>query len=195
MIGGSLPLLYPLSSVTRNIINVHGGISGPFTAQVDWDWTNTAREINSLVDMDGDGFLDHVTPTNEGLMARVNNRAGGFKPPRKWDNYEISHESCSLHNLLGDARGLLLRYGRPVVGAGQRILNLSGPGGISLAGLKDDTEGAAEGIGVSVYHGFTSVFATVQSARRPTSRSNGSTSSSSAIRRATPVRTTAAVAV
>ena len=181
--------------MTRNIINVHGGISGPFTAQVDWDWTNTAREINSLVDMDGDGFLDHVTPTNEGLMARVNNRAGGFKPPRKWDNYEISHESCSLHNLLGTLEDYFSdtvgRLWVPVNG----LLNLSGPGGISLAGLKDDTEGAAEGIVVSVYHGFTSVFATVQSSSTPDLALEWQHVIKLGDPPATPVRTTAAVAV
>jgi RHS repeat-associated protein len=156
-----IPYTFPLSNVARNIINLHGDVTGLIGGGVDWDFTNTARENVTLADIDGDGYLDHVIPGGDGLAVRLNDRAGGFKPARQWANYSVSHESCSVHNLLGPFEDLFSEtVGRlwvPLTGA-LGGSGLDGLGNISLTGVAGQGAEAA----VSVYHGLTSLFSTFE---------------------------------
>jgi RHS repeat-associated protein len=125
----------PLSNVKRNVINLHGGPEGIVIVQGTWDIVNSAAELRSLADMNGDGFVDQVIPTSSGLTVRLNDGNNGFGAPVPWNNYDIGNLDCSLQNFLGNLPQLILgtigQIFAPVTGV------IKAGGNILVEGAKD----------------------------------------------------------
>jgi len=148
--GGSTANLLP-SHTDRDLFSVNQHV---LVLSSSADLTNRARQTQTLVDINGDGFPDLVAATKDGMLVRLNDQNNAFLDTQTWANYSLSSNTCDdpLHHAVSNLSSTFLSTVNKVI--------MSVTGAVAVAGdiafPQSDSGGSVEALivqnGQTIWH-------------------------------------------